>query len=48
MVISLNLDVKIYSEARKFLALIVEGIKEENKEIMPEKWVVFDITWHRL
>jgi len=28
--------VKISSEARKFLALVLEGIKEENKEIMPE------------
>jgi len=28
--------VKISSEARKFLALVLKGIKEENKEIMPE------------
>jgi phosphate:Na+ symporter len=27
---------KISSEARKFLALVLKGIKEENKEIMPE------------
>jgi len=27
---------KISSEARKFLALVFEGIKEENKEIMPK------------
>jgi len=34
--------VKISSEARKFLALIVEGINEENKEIMPEALKVVD------